>query len=152
MKCIAIASISLFLSVCSSSKIRCYNNIYSSIKQDSTLIINYKHFREEQEEWIRTPLKDTLWTIPLKEKGKDDTMKVEEKVFKAIADVIGTSSDDMHDTSNIYNDLMMDSLDVVELMMKLEEVFEIELPDDVWDGAKIETVGDVIKLIGERVK
>ncbi len=51
--------------------------------------------------------------------------------------------------SNIAEDLGADSLDVVDLIMSIEDEFEIEVPDDQIEGIK--TVGDVVNYI-ESVK
>ncbi len=47
--------------------------------------------------------------------------------------------------SQIVDDLGADSLDVVELIMRLEEKFDVEIPDE--DAEKIQTVGDAVKFI-----
>ena len=49
--------------------------------------------------------------------------------------------------ATFVDDLSADSLDIVELIMSLEEKFELEIPDD--DAEKIVTVGDVVKYIVE---
>ena len=48
-------------------------------------------------------------------------------------------------TSNIQDDLGADSLDVVDLVMSLEEEFDMEIPDEA--VANIKTVGDIVKYI-----
>ena len=50
--------------------------------------------------------------------------------------------------SNFQNDLGADSLDTVELVMALEEAFDIEIPDEAAEG--IATVGDAVKFIEEK--
>ena len=50
--------------------------------------------------------------------------------------------------SNFQNDLSADSLDTVELVMALEEAFDIEIPDEAAEG--IATVGDAVKFIEEK--
>ena len=49
--------------------------------------------------------------------------------------------------ATFVDDLSADSLDIVELIMSLEEKFELEIPDE--DAEKIVTVGDVVKYIVE---
>ena len=49
--------------------------------------------------------------------------------------------------ATFVDDLSADSLDIVELIMSLEEKFELEIPDE--DAEKIDTVGDVVKYIVE---
>ena len=51
--------------------------------------------------------------------------------------------------SVIVDDLGADSLDVVELIMRLEEKFELEIPDE--DAEKIQTVGDAVTFIDARI-
>lgn len=51
--------------------------------------------------------------------------------------------------SNIVDDLGADSLDVVELIMRLEEKFEVEIPDE--DAEKIQTVSDAVQFIDSKL-
>jgi acyl carrier protein len=51
--------------------------------------------------------------------------------------------------TSFINDLGADSLDTVELVMELEQRFDMEIPDE--EAEKIQTVGDVIKYIKEHV-
>ena len=69
---------------------------------------------------------------------------VEERVKKIVAEQLGVKEDISNDASFV-DDLGADSLDTVELVMALEEEFEIEIPDE--DAEKIGTVGDAIKYI-----
>ena len=54
----------------------------------------------------------------------------------------------MKPESNFQNDLGADSLDTVELVMALEEAFDIEIPDEAAEG--ITTVGDAVTYIQEK--
>ncbi len=76
-------------------------------------------------------------------------MSVEEKVKKIIIDQLGISPDEVTLDAKFVDDLGADSLDIVELIMAFEEEFEIEIPDE--DAEKIETVGDAVKYIEERI-
>ncbi len=76
-------------------------------------------------------------------------MSVEEKVKKIIVEQLGISSDEVTSDAKFVDDLGADSLDIVELIMAFEEQFDIEIPDE--DAEKIETVGDAIKYIEERI-
>jgi len=70
---------------------------------------------------------------------------VAERVIDIVADQLGVERDKItHDTSFIQ-DLGADSLDTVELVMELEEEFDINIPDDA--AEKIQTVGQVIDFI-----
>ncbi|SKA92236.1 acyl carrier protein [Caloramator quimbayensis] len=70
-----------------------------------------------------------------------------EKVKERISDILGVDSDDITMDSSFIDDLGADSLDIVELIMALEEEFDIEIPDE--DAERIQTVGDVVDYIKE---
>ena len=72
-------------------------------------------------------------------------MSVEEKVKKIVAEQLGTGEDEMSNESSFIDDLGADSLDTVELVMALEEEFDIEIPDD--DAEKIATVQAAIDYV-----
>ena len=66
-------------------------------------------------------------------------------VEKIIAEHIGCDLDMVKDDSKIIEDLGADSLDIVELVMQLEEQFDIEIPDE--DSETLVTVSDVKQYI-----
>jgi len=68
-----------------------------------------------------------------------------EKVKKIIVEQLGVEEDDITMESSFIDDLGADSLDIVELIMALEEEFEIEIPDS--EAEKIATVGDAVEFI-----
>lgn len=68
-----------------------------------------------------------------------------EKVKKLIVDGLGVSGGDVNINSTFIDDLSADSLDIVELVMSIEEEFDIEIPDS--DAETIVTVGDVVNYI-----
>ncbi|MBU5225573.1 acyl carrier protein [Clostridium senegalense] len=72
-----------------------------------------------------------------------------EKVRKRISEQLSLDEDDITLESSFIDDLGADSLDIVELIMALEEEFDIEIPDE--DAEKISTVGDVVEYIKTRV-
>lgn len=72
---------------------------------------------------------------------------IEEKVKSIIVDQLGISEDDVKPEASFIDDLGADSLDIVELVMAMEEYFEIEIPDE--EAENIKTVGDAIKYINE---
>jgi len=72
-------------------------------------------------------------------------MLIEEQVKKIIAEQLGVKIEQVTDDSNLTNDLGADSLDKVELIMNLEEVLEIEIPDD--DSEQLQTVKEVIEFV-----
>ncbi|ABN52167.1 MAG TPA: acyl carrier protein [Hungateiclostridium thermocellum] len=68
-----------------------------------------------------------------------------EKVRKIIAEQLGIEEDEITMESSFIDDLGADSLDIVELIMALEEEFDLEIPDS--EAEKITTVGDVVEYI-----
>ena len=72
-----------------------------------------------------------------------------EKVKKIIVDQLGVADTSVTMEASFIDDLGADSLDIVELVMALEEEFNIEIPDT--DAEKVVTVGDVVDYIKENV-
>ena len=72
-------------------------------------------------------------------------MALEDQVKEIIVEQLGVDEDDVKMESHFVDDLGADSLDTVELVMKLEEDFDIEIPDE--DAEKIQTVRDAIDYI-----
>jgi acyl carrier protein len=70
---------------------------------------------------------------------------IQEKVFEIIAEQMQVPKDQITPETHFVNDLGADSLDTVELVMELEEAFDITIPDE--DADKIQTVGEAIKYI-----
>ena len=70
---------------------------------------------------------------------------VEERVVDIVAEQLGVDKDKIKKESNFVNDLGADSLDTVELVMELEEEFDINIADDA--AEKIQTVGEAIDHI-----
>ena len=68
-----------------------------------------------------------------------------EKVKNIIADQLGLDASEVKMESSFIDDLGADSLDIVELVMALEEEFDIEMPDE--EAEKIKSVGDVVNYI-----
>lgn len=69
------------------------------------------------------------------------------QVKSIIAERLSVDESKITDSSSFIEDLGADSLDTVELIMQLEEAFNIQIPDE--DAEKISTVGDVVKYIEE---
>ena len=76
-------------------------------------------------------------------------MAVEERVSQLIVDQLGVSVKEIKPEVSFLDDLGADSLDIVELVMAMEEEFDIEIPDD--DAEKIQTIGDAFAYIKEKV-
>jgi len=68
-----------------------------------------------------------------------------DKVKKIIIEQLGADEADITMEASFIDDLGADSLDIVELIMALEEEFDIEIPDS--DAEKIATVGDAVEYI-----
>ena len=72
-------------------------------------------------------------------------MPVEQRVREIVAEQLERDVNEVVNTASLIDDLGADSLDVVELVMKMEEEFGIEIPDE--EAEKIKTVNDVIQYI-----
>ena len=72
---------------------------------------------------------------------------VQERVTKIVAEQMGTDKAKITPETSFVNDLGADSLDTVELVMELEDEFDVSIPDE--DAEKIQTVGQAIKYIEE---
>lgn len=68
-----------------------------------------------------------------------------EKVQEKVAEQLGVDADEVTLESSFIDDLGADSLDIVELLMALEEEFDIEIPDE--EAEKLATVSDVVDYI-----
>ncbi|MBM3268615.1 MAG: acyl carrier protein [Candidatus Sericytochromatia bacterium] len=68
-----------------------------------------------------------------------------EKLKKIVVDQLGVNAEEVTKEASFQEDLGADSLDTVELVMALEEEFEIEIPDE--DAEKITSVGKALEYI-----
>ncbi len=75
-------------------------------------------------------------------------MNLEERVRNIICDQLAVESEKVTLTASFIDDLGADSLDIVELVMTMEEEFDMDIPDE--DAEKMKTVGDVIKYLSEK--
>ncbi len=75
--------------------------------------------------------------------------EVLDKVKEIIVEQLGVSEEIVTAEASFIDDLGADSLDIVELIMALEEEFDLEIPDS--DAEKIVTVGDVVEYIKDNV-
>ena len=75
---------------------------------------------------------------------------VQDRVIEIVAEQLGANKENINRETSFVNDLGADSLDTVELVMELEEEFDINIPDDA--AEKIQTVGQAIDHISKAVE
>ena len=79
---------------------------------------------------------------------KDDIANANNEVFEAIRDIVASKfsvdTDSITINTDFISDLNADSLDVVEIAIKVEEYFRITLPDNI---GNIKVVGDLVEII-----
>ena len=73
---------------------------------------------------------------------------IEERVRNIICDQLAVEADKVTLTASFIDDLGADSLDIVELVMTMEEEFDLDIQDE--DAEKMKTVGDVIKYVSSK--
>lgn len=71
--------------------------------------------------------------------------EIEERIKSIIVEQLGVSAEEVTSDASFIEDLGADSLDIVELIMALEEEYDIEIPDE--DAEKIQTVKDVTAYV-----
>ena len=76
-----------------------------------------------------------------------ESTSIAETVMEIVSEQMGVSRDQLTPETAFINDLGADSLDVVELMMELEEKFDLAIPDE--EAEKILTLGEAITYIEE---
>ncbi|XBX76177.1 acyl carrier protein [Proteinivorax tanatarense] len=74
-------------------------------------------------------------------------MELFDKVKGIIASTIGTSEEDIKPETRFQEDLELDSLDIMDLLMVLEEEFDLQIPDEQLQT--MNTVGDIVNFIEE---
>ncbi len=77
-------------------------------------------------------------------------MAVEDRIREIIVEQLGVPAGQVVPEASFIDDLGADSLDIVELVMALEETFDLEIPDD--DAEKIQTIQDAISYVDERTR
>jgi acyl carrier protein len=75
---------------------------------------------------------------------------LEERISEMIIEQLGVTKEEMVPEASFIDDLGADSLDIVELVMAMEETFDIEIPDD--DAEKIQTIGDAVAYLRDRLE
>ncbi len=76
-------------------------------------------------------------------------MALEERVVSIIIEQLGVSKDEIQQEASFIDDLGADSLDIVELVMAMEEAFDVEIPDE--DAEKMQTIGDAVTYLKEKL-
>lgn len=76
-------------------------------------------------------------------------MNIENRVKDVISQLFAIKVEDLTDDHDFENDLSGDSIDITELIIEIEEEFDIDISDD--DAKSVKTVGDMIKLIEKSV-
>ncbi len=73
---------------------------------------------------------------------------LEDRLKGIIVDQLGVEAEKVTANASFINDLGADSLDIVELVMAMEEEFDLEIPDE--DAEKIKTVGDALSYLNSK--
>jgi acyl carrier protein len=68
-----------------------------------------------------------------------------DKIKDIIVDQLGVEADTVTETTSLMKDLEADSLDAVEIIMAIEEEFDVEIPDE--EAENFETIGDIAKYV-----
>ena len=77
-------------------------------------------------------------------------MGLEDRVSEIIVEQLGVAKEEVVAEASFIDDLGADSLDIVELVMAMEEAFDIEIPDE--DAETIQTIGDAVSYVKRRVE
>lgn len=70
-----------------------------------------------------------------------------DKIKDIIVDQLGVEGDDITESTSLMKDLEADSLDAVEIIMAIEEEFDVEIPDE--EAENFATIGDIAKYVEE---
>ena len=89
-----------------------------------------------------------VWTKQFN-KNKGKKMTTFEKVKKIVAEKLGVPEEKVTEEAAFVNDLGADSLDVVDVLMSLEETFDVEIPDEEIEN--LITVGALVAYIEEHI-
>lgn len=75
-------------------------------------------------------------------------MEVKERVIEVLSDKLGINKLEIKETQDIMNDLGCDSLDMAEIIMGIEEEFDLKIDDT--EISEVKTVGDLIKKVEDK--
>ena len=76
-------------------------------------------------------------------------MALEERVAEIVVKQLGVSKEEIVPEASFIDDLGADSLDIVELVMAMEEAFDVEISDE--DAEKIQTIGDATAYLKDQL-
>jgi acyl carrier protein len=79
-----------------------------------------------------------------------NTMSIPTKIKDIIVEQLGVDPEKVKAEASFIDDLGADSLDIVELVMAMEEEFDLEIPDE--DAEKLKTVNDVVTYLASKGK
>ena len=77
-------------------------------------------------------------------------MSLERRVQEIIVEQLGVSPEEAVPEASFIDDLGADSLDIVELVMAMEEEFDVEIPDE--DAEKIQTIGAAVQYLKDKLE
>ena len=79
---------------------------------------------------------------------------IHERIKNLICDglVVGVSRDDLHDNTSLINDLQLDSIQMIELITKLESEFDIELEDEDFDFEVFSTIDSLAVFVDGKLQ
>jgi acyl carrier protein len=75
--------------------------------------------------------------------------EIEEKVFEIVSDKLSVDKSELSRSTSFINDLNADSLDTVELVMELEDEFDMTIPDE--EAEKLKTIGQAIDYVNNQL-
>jgi acyl carrier protein len=81
---------------------------------------------------------------------EEKSMGLDERITEIIVTQLGATAAEIVPEASFIDDLGADSLDIVELVMAMEEAFDIEIPDD--DAEKLQTIGDAVGYLKARLE
>ena len=77
-------------------------------------------------------------------------MALEDRIREIVVEQLGVSAEEVVAEASFIDDLGADSLDIVELVMAMEESFDVEIPDE--DAEKIQTIGYAIQYLKDKLE